>query len=55
MFSLLNALIDTDRRAVRAGYGVGLPSQLRAQKSIERQREASYQRRERIAERRARR
>ena len=55
MFSLLNALIDTDRRAVRAGYGVGLPSQLRAEQSIERQRSASYERRERIAERRARR
>ena len=53
LFSLLNALIDTDRRAVRAGYGVGLPSQLRAEKSLERQRQSSYARRERIAERRA--
>jgi hypothetical protein len=55
MFSFVNALIDTDRRAVRAGYGVGLPAQLRGQNSAERQRLASSQRRERIAERRTRR
>lgn len=55
VFSVVNALIDTDRRAVRAGHGVGMPAQLRAQKSVDRQRLASHQRRERIAERQARR
>lgn len=53
MFGLVNTLIDTDRRAVRAGYGVGLPAQLRSTNSVERQRLASRQRRERIAERQA--
>ena len=55
MFGLVNTLIDTDRRAVRAGYGVGLPAQLRSTNSVQRQRHASHQRRERIAERQARR
>jgi len=55
LFSLVNSLIDTDRRAVRAGHGVGLPAQLRAQQSVDRQRVASHLRRERIAERQARR
>jgi hypothetical protein len=55
MFSFVNALIDTDRRAVRAGYGMGLPAQLRGQQAAERQRLASRRRRERIAERRTRR
>jgi hypothetical protein len=55
MFSLVNALVDTDRRAVRAGYGAGLPAQLRTQQSVDRQRLASSQRRARIAERQARR
>lgn len=54
IFSLVNSLIDTDRRAVRAGYGAGLPAQIRAQQAVERQRLASTQRRERIAERLAR-
>jgi len=54
LFSLVNALIDTDRRAVRAGYGVGRPGQLRAAQSEARQRLSSHQRRERIAARRAR-
>ena len=51
LFSLLNSLIDTDRRAVRAGHSVGVPARLRAQQAAERQRLASYQRRERIAQR----
>lgn len=55
MFSLVNILIDTDRRAVRAGYNPGLPAQLRSQLSAERQRLANSQRRERIAARQARR
>jgi hypothetical protein len=53
MFGLVNTLIDTDRRAVRAGYGVGLPAQLRTTNSVERQRLASKQRRDRIAQRQA--
>ncbi|HZC53937.1 MAG TPA: DUF5313 family protein, partial [Mycobacterium sp.] len=48
VFSLVTLLIDTDRRAVRAGYGAGLPAQIRTQLSTERQRLASSQRRERI-------
>ena len=55
MFSIVNAVIDTDRRAVRAGYGAGTPAQIRAQRSVERQRLGNAQRRERIAKRRARR
>lgn len=55
MFSVVNTLIDTDRRAVRAGYAPGLPAHVRSQQAVERQRLASYQRRERIAERQARR
>jgi hypothetical protein len=53
MFSLVNTLIDTDRRAVRAGFSAGLPAQIRVRQSVERQRLASGQRRERIAERHA--
>lgn len=55
VFSLVTVLIDNDRRAVRAGYPAGLPAQLRTHQSAERQRLASSQRRERIAERHARR
>jgi hypothetical protein len=55
MFSLVNVLVDTDRRAVRAGYDASLPGVIRTQQSTERQRLASYRRRERIAERQARR
>ena len=55
MFSLVNTLVDTDRRAVRAGYEPGLPARVRSERSTERQRLASHQRRERIAQRRARR
>jgi len=55
MFALVNILIDTDRRAVRAGYSYNLPQEIRASRSIERQRTSNYERRERIAARRARR
>jgi Family of unknown function (DUF5313) len=53
MFSVVNSLIDSDRRAVRAGFLAGLPAQVRSQQAVDRQRLASSQRRERIAERRA--
>lgn len=55
MFSLVNTLVDTDRRAVRAGYTQGAAAKLRGERSEKRQRDAAYLRRERIAERRARR
>ena len=55
LFSLVNILVDTDRRAVRAGYKPGFASDIRAARSVERHRLSSYQRRERIAERQARR
>src|SRR3954453_8574892 len=55
MFSLVNSLIDTDRRAVRAGYPAGLSADIRSGRSVDRQRLASSLRRERVAERRARR
>ena len=55
VMSLVFILIDTDRRAVRAGYLHSQPQAVRTANSVERQRASSYQRRERIAERRARR
>lgn len=55
VMSLVFILIDTDRRAVRAGYPHSLPERIRTANSAERHRAASYQRRERIAERQARR
>jgi hypothetical protein len=55
LFSFVNILVDSDRRAVRAGYPAGLAAEIRSARSDERQRLASYQRRERIAERQARR
>jgi hypothetical protein len=55
LFSFVNILVDTDRRAVRAGYASGLAEQLRGSRAAEQHRVASYQRRERIAERQARR
>ncbi len=48
-------LIDTDRRAVRAGYPFSYASELRSRRATETQRVSNYQRRERIAARRARR
>jgi hypothetical protein len=53
--TLVFMLIDTDRRAVRAGYPHSRPQAVRTAHSIARQRESSFQRRERIAQRQARR
>lgn len=55
LFSFVNILVDTDRRAVRAGYAPGLAEQIRGSRAAEQHRLATYQRRERIAERQARR
>lgn len=55
MFSLVNIQVDTDRRAVRAGYGASVPARIRSQQSVQRQGVTNHQRRERIAERRDRR
>jgi len=55
MFALVNILIDTDRRAVRAGYSFNLPGEIRSRQAGDRQRTANHDRRERIAERRTRR
>jgi Family of unknown function (DUF5313) len=55
MFSLVNIQVDTDRRAVRAGYGASLPARIRSQQSVQRQGLTNHERRERIAERRERR
>jgi hypothetical protein len=55
VFSFVNILVDTDRRAVRAGHASGLAEQIRNTRAAERHRVTSYQRRERIAERQARR
>jgi hypothetical protein len=48
-------LIDSDRRAVRAGYPTDYAGQVRSRRATETQHTANYQRRERIAARRARR
>jgi hypothetical protein len=55
VMSLVFILIDTDRRAVRAGYDHSQPQAIRSANSVERQRAANHLRRERIAARRARR
>lgn len=55
LFSFVNILVDTDRRAVRAGYPPGRAEQIRSARAAEEHRLATYQRRERIAERQARR
>lgn len=55
IFSLVNILVVTDRRAVRAGFRFGLVSEIRETRSRQRQSQANYQRRERIAARQARR
>jgi hypothetical protein len=55
MFALVNILIDTDRRAVRAGYGFSLPGEIRSARGVDRQRVSNHDRRERIADRQARR
>jgi len=54
LMAMVFILIDTDRRAVRAGYGYSQPSAVRTANSVARQRAANYQRRERLAARRAR-
>jgi hypothetical protein len=51
VMSLVFILIDTDRRAVRAGYNHSQPQAVRTANSVERQRAANYQRRERTAAR----
>jgi hypothetical protein len=55
VMALVLILIDTDRRAVRAGYDHSRPQAVRSANSAERQRTANHKRREAIAERRARR
>jgi hypothetical protein len=55
MFALVNILIDTDRRAVRAGYSFNLPGEIRATRADDRQRLANHERRQRVAERQVRR
>jgi hypothetical protein len=55
VMSLVFILIDTDRRAVRAGYDHSYPQAVRTANSVDRQRTANHQRRERVAERQARR
>lgn len=55
VMSLVFILIDSDRRAVRAGYAYSLPQKIRTARSVERQRADNHERRERIAQRRARR
>jgi hypothetical protein len=55
LFSVIFMLIDTDRRAVRAGYPFSLTAEMRSQRSVDAQRLSSYQRRERIYARRMRR
>lgn len=52
VMSLVFILIDTDRRAVRAGYDYSTPSSVRTANSVKRQRTANHARRERIAARR---
>ena len=55
MFALVNILVDTDRRAVRAGYSFNLPGQIRSQRGVDSQRLSNAARRERIAARQSRR
>ncbi len=52
---LTTILIDTDRRAVRAGYPSDYAGRLRSQRATETQHNANHQRRERIAARKERR
>lgn len=55
MFALVNIMVDTDRRAVRAGYGFSLPGAIRAARAVDRQRTDNRERRQRTADRQARR
>ena len=52
---MIYTLIDSDRRAVRAGYPTNYVALVRSQRATETQHTSNYQRRERIAARRARR
>lgn len=52
LIALVVIMIDTDRRAVRAGYVYSKPQAIRTANSVERQRAANHARRERIAARR---
>jgi hypothetical protein len=54
MGGILYTLIGTDRRAVRAGYPTNYASELRSRQAANAQSTANYQRRERIAARKAR-
>jgi hypothetical protein len=52
---MIYILIDSDRRAVRAGYPPDYAARLRSRRASETQNSSNYQRRERIAARRDRR
>jgi hypothetical protein len=51
--AMIYILIDSDRRAVRAGYPPNYGSELRSRRATETQNTSNHQRRERIAARRA--
>jgi len=53
--SLVLIQIDSDKRAIRAGFRFGVVSEVRSARAIERQRTSNFERRERIAARQARR
>jgi hypothetical protein len=55
MFALVNIMIDTDRRAVRAGFGFSRPGEIRSARGVDQQRLANQERRQRSADRKARR
>lgn len=55
LFSLINIIVDTDKRAVRAGYAYSEPGRVRDKRSSDAHHLAVVARRERIAERRDRR
>lgn len=52
---MIYTLIDSDRRAVRAGYPPDYAGRMRSLRATEAQRASNYERRERIAARKARR
>jgi hypothetical protein len=54
MFMLVNTLVDTDRRAVRAGYPSGFVTEIRGQRAEYVHHLAVLERRNRTADRRAR-
>jgi hypothetical protein len=55
LFMFVNALVDNDRRAVRAGYPSGFVADLRSRRGVEKHRLMVAERRARIAARAARR